>query len=68
MFGKQDVGCLIINYTERNVSYSVNGSELKQMFVNINITNDYKFAVYVCMAYKIILLIQASTHLETKVL
>ena len=66
MFGKQDVVCLILNGTERSVSYLVNGSELRQMFENIDITNDYKFAA--CMAYKTRLLIQASTHLKAKVL
>ena len=53
---------------EGSVSYSVNGSELKQlqMFENIDPTNDYKFAE--CMACKTRLLIQASTHLEPNVL
>ena len=66
-FGRvDDTVCLILDTTERSVSYSVNEAPLSQIFENINISNDYKLAV--CIEWIARLELQASTHLEPKVL
>ena len=41
--------CLVFNAIDRTISYSVDGSTLKEIFANINISNEYKLSV--CMQH-----------------